>query len=191
MPNSDQSKITRFVSGLRREIRDVVEIYEYSSLKKLVHIAIMVESQISKKTIFKNTPNDGFYKSSGKGANNIYTKTSLSHFSKDITSNQKVSQHNPSTSTPKSPTKTSSIKCFKCLGFGHIDANCPSKRTIMLQEVNQDQIQIKTKRENEKAEESKKGLILLDLAKIIVPSRYTSSFFFFITKCFYLLTIFL
>jgi len=29
-------------------------------------------------------------------------------------------------STPKSPTKTSSRKCFKCLGFGHIAANCPS-----------------------------------------------------------------
>ena len=47
MPNSDESKITRFVSGLRRKIRDVVEIYEYSSLKKLVHLAIKVESQIS------------------------------------------------------------------------------------------------------------------------------------------------
>jgi len=28
MPNSDESKITRFVSGLRKEIRDLVEIYE-------------------------------------------------------------------------------------------------------------------------------------------------------------------
>ena len=33
MPNSDESKITMFVSGLRREIRDVVELYEYSSLE--------------------------------------------------------------------------------------------------------------------------------------------------------------
>jgi len=118
MPN--ESKITQFVSGLRREIQDVVEIYEYSSLKKLVHIAIKVQSKISKKTIFKNTPNDGFYKPFGKGANNISTKTSPSYFSKDITSHQKVSKHNPSTSTPKSLTKTSSTKCFKCLGFGHI-----------------------------------------------------------------------
>jgi len=47
MPNSDESKITRFVSGLRREIRDVVEVYEYSSLKKLVHLANKVESQLS------------------------------------------------------------------------------------------------------------------------------------------------
>jgi len=60
MHDSEESKITQFVSGLRREIQDVVEIYQYSSLKKLVHLAIKVESQISKKTTFKNTPNDGF-----------------------------------------------------------------------------------------------------------------------------------
>jgi len=41
-----------------------------------------------------------------------------------------------------------------------------------------EQIQIKTKRENEKAEECKKSLILLDLTTIIVPSRYASSFSF-------------
>jgi len=29
-------------------------------------------------------------------------------------------------------TKTSSIKCFKCLGFGHIVSNCPSKRNMFL-----------------------------------------------------------
>ena len=74
MPNSDESKITMFVSGLRQEIRDVVEVYEYSSLKKLVHLAIKVESQILKKTTFTNTHSDDFYKSSRKDTNNIYTK---------------------------------------------------------------------------------------------------------------------
>ena len=29
MPDSDESKITTFVSGLRREIQDIVELYEY------------------------------------------------------------------------------------------------------------------------------------------------------------------
>ena len=58
----------------------------------------------------------------------------------------------------------------------------------MLQEVNQDQIKTKAKRENEKGEESQTGFILLAHTKITTPSRYT--FFFFITKGFYLLTIF-
>jgi len=33
MHESDESKIDRFVSGLRREIQDVVELYEYTTLK--------------------------------------------------------------------------------------------------------------------------------------------------------------
>jgi len=59
-----------------------------------------VESQISKKTTFKNTPNDDFYKSYGKD-----TKTSPSHFSKEITTHQKVSKDYLSTSTTKSQPK--------------------------------------------------------------------------------------
>jgi len=124
-----------------------------------------------KKTTFKNTHNDGFYKSSWKDTNKNSTKNSPSNFSKETTSYQKVSKHNPSTSTFKSLTKTSTTKCFKCLGFGHRAANCPNKRITMSQKVNQDQIKTKAKKENEKEEESKVGLILLTPTKITTPPR--------------------
>jgi len=64
MHESEESKMARFVSGLRREVQDVVELYEYSSLEKLVHLVIMVETQLSKKNHFKNSHNDGYYQSS-------------------------------------------------------------------------------------------------------------------------------
>ena len=111
----------------------------------MVHLAIKVESQLLKKTTFKNTHNDDFYKSSRKDTNKNSTKTSPSNFLKQTTSHQKVSKNNPSTFTPKSPTKTSSIKCFKCLGFEHITANFPKKRTIMLQEVSKTKLKQKAK----------------------------------------------
>jgi len=41
---SEESNIARFVSGLRREIQDVVELYEYTSMEKLVHLDMKVES---------------------------------------------------------------------------------------------------------------------------------------------------
>ena len=40
---NEESKIKWFVSGLRREIKDFVNLHEYSSLKKVVHLAIKVE----------------------------------------------------------------------------------------------------------------------------------------------------
>ena len=64
MHESDGSMIARFVSGLRREIQDVVELYEYTTLEKLVHLTIKVESQLLKKNYFKTIDNDEFYKSS-------------------------------------------------------------------------------------------------------------------------------
>jgi len=48
----------------------------------------------------------------------------------------------------------------------------------MLQEVNQPKLKQKPKKENEKEEESKVGLILLTPTKITTPPRYTSSLSF-------------
>jgi len=126
----EESNITRFVSGLRREIQDVVELYDYSSLEKLVHLTIEVESELLNQTHFKTTHNDDFYQSSWKEKNKTSSKEIPSNFVKDTIYNPRVSQ--PSTFTPKSPTKTSSKKCFKCLSFGHIATNCPSKMNTMV-----------------------------------------------------------
>jgi len=41
MHESEESKIARFASGLRQEIQDVVELFEYK--EKMVHLAIKVE----------------------------------------------------------------------------------------------------------------------------------------------------
>jgi len=66
MHESDEAKMARFVSGLRREIQDVVEFHHYYSLKTLVHLTIKVESQIARKNSFKNSHNDDYYHSSWK-----------------------------------------------------------------------------------------------------------------------------
>jgi len=64
MHENEEAKMARFVSVLRRDIQDVVELHEYSSLQTLHHLAIKVETQISKKNAFKNTLNDSFYNNS-------------------------------------------------------------------------------------------------------------------------------
>jgi len=98
----------------------------------LVHLAIKVELQLSNKTFFKNTYNDGYYQSSWKNKNKFSSKTFPSNFVKESTYNSADSK--PSNITHKYLTKTSSRKCFKCLGFSHIASNCLSKCNMMVKE---------------------------------------------------------
>jgi len=66
LKESEEAMIARFVSGLRRDIQDIVELQEYSSLGSLIHLAMKVEAQLAKKNAFKNDPNDGYYNNSWK-----------------------------------------------------------------------------------------------------------------------------
>ena len=129
------------------------------SLKKVFHKAIKVELYLLKKT-FKNTHDDDFYNSFRKDANKISTQISPSNFSKQTMFPKKVSTTNPS--TPKSPTKTSNIKCFKSLGFGHIALHCPQKQILKMNKVKQALIHPPTPSKNEKDKEGQvdMGLIL-------------------------------
>ena len=61
LEESEEAMIARFVSGLRKDIQDIVELQEHSSLGSLVHLAMKVEAKLAKKNSFKNAPNDGYY----------------------------------------------------------------------------------------------------------------------------------
>jgi len=65
---NEEEKVARFVSGLKREIQDVVELYEYSTLDKNLHLALKVESQLKKKQEAKrNTSYNEYYSKPWKG----------------------------------------------------------------------------------------------------------------------------
>jgi len=92
MKESEEAMIARFLSGLRRDIQDIVELQEYSSLGSLVHLPMKVESQLAKKNAFKTSPNDGYYNNSWKNKNTFSNLPS-----KD--SSFKPKESKPSTST--------------------------------------------------------------------------------------------
>ena len=65
---SEEEKVARFVSGLRREVQDVVELYEYSTFDKILHLVLKVESQLKKKQEAKrNTSDNEYYSRTWKG----------------------------------------------------------------------------------------------------------------------------
>ena len=66
----------------------------------------------------------------GRIKNNFPKQDNPFNASKESTPQTSKDNHSPYRT--KSPSKTSNKKCFNCLGFDHIAANCPSKRTMMV-----------------------------------------------------------
>nr|KYP43129.1 hypothetical protein KK1_035418 [Cajanus cajan] len=112
--------ISRFQSCLNLEIRDKVELLLYRDLNELVQLCYRVEHQFKRKTLRKDsTPS--------------YSKS----FKKEGPSskpfpNEKEKEGKTSQRTSSKETKTSDIKCFKCLGRGHIASQFPTKKTMIL-----------------------------------------------------------
>jgi len=53
--------------------------------------------------------------------------------------------------------KTNSIKYFKCLGRGHIDSQCPTKKTVIMrgQDIFSSQDEVTTSPSSRESEEAK------------------------------------
>jgi len=61
---SEEEKVARFVSELRRDIQYLVELYEYSSLDKVLHLTTKVATQLQKKKEAKRSSSYNDYCSS-------------------------------------------------------------------------------------------------------------------------------
>jgi len=117
---SQETTMARFLHGLNREIQDMVELHHYASLEDLIHQAIKVDQQLKRKQTYKKSP----YGSSTWKDKETFKKEEGSSF-KSHEKGAALGKNN-SKPTPTS-SKVSSIKCFKCLGKGHIASQCPNK----------------------------------------------------------------
>jgi len=122
---SQEATMARFLHGLNREIQDIVELHHYASLEHLIHQAIKVEQQLKRKQRYKKS----LYDSSTWKDKETFKKEGGSLF-KSHEKGVALGKNN-SNPTPTS-SKASSIKCFKCLGKGHIASQCPNKRTMVV-----------------------------------------------------------
>ena len=93
-------------------------------MDELIHRTVKVEQQLKRKKTYKKT---SYTYSSWKDKDTSKKKgSSLQHLER------KSSRGNHTSHTQPHPNKTSSIKCFKCLGKGHIASQCPNKRTMIM-----------------------------------------------------------
>jgi len=115
--------IARFLSGLNYNIRDKVELLSYQGLNDLVQMCIKVERQLLRRPSRKD--------SSISFPHNELSKD----YEKDFSKEKETTHRIPAKVSEKGESSTKNaneIKCFKCLGRGHVVAQCPTKRTIVL-----------------------------------------------------------
>jgi len=112
--------IAKFLSGLNYNIRAKVELLPYRNFNDLVQMSIKVEQQLLRRPSRKDSPS--FSKSDFPKKDFSKEKEST------LKSLIKVSDKGESSTNKRG----SDIKCFKCLGRGHVAAQCPSKCTIVL-----------------------------------------------------------
>ena len=117
----EDATIARFLNGLNYEIRDVVELHHFMDIEELVHQASKVEQQLKRKSTYKkHSSNKDF--SHWKDKHKKEESSTLASAKEGKSSKYK---------DPPPSSSHSSIKCFKCLGRGHIASNCPNKRSMI------------------------------------------------------------
>nr|KYP71398.1 Retrovirus-related Pol polyprotein from transposon gypsy [Cajanus cajan] len=123
--------ISRFLSGISLEIRGKVELLTYRDLNDLVQLCIKVDQPLLtntsiKKESSKSTP---YFKKDHNREG-----YSSKNYPKVQPPKEKEKKSYQEKETPNTSSRTSSIKCYKYLGKGHIVSKCPTNKTIILRE---------------------------------------------------------
>jgi hypothetical protein len=122
-----ETTMARFLNGLNWDIANVVELQHYVEMENMVHIAIKVEQQLKRKGTwsFQNPGSSTSCKSNWRKDKGVVLKSE--------TEPPKRREEVPSVNKGKteSQTRNHDIKCFRCLGVGHIASQCPNKRTMI------------------------------------------------------------
>ena len=126
-----EATMARFLCGLNREIANVVELQHYVEIEDMVHMAMKIERQLRRGRVPKSDPPYAGSSSKTKPSWDPPSKprersSYANRDEKTMTKPREISK-DKGTSTFQSQ-RTRDIKCFCCLGTGHIASEYPNKR---------------------------------------------------------------
>ena len=111
-----EAAMARFLNGLNWDIANVVELQHYMQFDDMVHMAIKEERQLKRKGTrsFKNPSSSASWRSNRRKDERVIFKSK--------TKPPKRREEVPSVNKRKnkSQTRNRDIKCFRCLGVGHV-----------------------------------------------------------------------
>jgi hypothetical protein len=124
-----EATMARFLSGLNRDIANIIELQHYVEVEDMVHMAMKVERQLKRKGTARYT--------------SVSNTTWKSKWDKNDPAKAKRKAEPPmgkdegTSNKPKvesQPSRNRDIKCFKCLGSGHIASQCPNRRVMIMRD---------------------------------------------------------
>uniref|UniRef100_A0A2N9IIZ7 CCHC-type domain-containing protein n=1 Tax=Fagus sylvatica TaxID=28930 RepID=A0A2N9IIZ7_FAGSY len=124
-----EATMARFLNGLNRDIANVVELQHYVELEDMVHMAMKVERQLKRKGTARYTSVSNTTWKSKWDRNDpaeAKRKTEPPKGKDEGTSNKPKVESQPS--------RNRDIKCFKCLGSGHIASQCPNRQVMIMRD---------------------------------------------------------
>ncbi|KAH9792623.1 hypothetical protein KPL71_004200 [Citrus sinensis] len=119
-----EATMARFLHGLNQDIANVVDLQHYVELEDMVHMAMK-----KKGSTRTNLGSSSSWKSKWSKDEKAISKPKIEPF--------KDHKEGGNQSKGKSDSQHSinrDIKCFKCLGTGHIASQCPNKRVMILRD---------------------------------------------------------
>jgi len=99
----------------------------------MVHMAIKVEQQLKRKgstRVGQNSSSSSSWKPNWSKREDQPSFKAKAEPSKEHKAGGTLNQGK----SDSQPSRTSDIKCFKCLGVGHIASQCPNKRVMVLKD---------------------------------------------------------
>jgi len=127
-----EATMARFLNGLNWDIANVVELQHCVELEDMVHMATKMERQIKRRGSTRFQINSASSSSTwrpnlkreGVVQPKPYAKAEPPKARKDTHTDGKGKSESQ-------PTRDRDIKCFKCLGKGHIASQCPNRRVML------------------------------------------------------------
>ncbi|KAH9716981.1 Endonuclease [Citrus sinensis] len=125
-----EATMARFLHGLNQDIANVVDLQHYVELEDMVHMAMKVERQLKKKGSTRtNLGSSSSWKSKWSKDEKVVSKPKI-----EPIKDHKEGGNQSKGKSDSQHSRNRDIKCFKCLGIGHIASQCPNKRVMILRD---------------------------------------------------------